>query len=129
MNMSISMSMSILPTEIIHKIISYTYCPQPKFLTEDIISFYVSKQVCNFLYYDYWIIQMGNETLEDKYWLLTNLYNYINKIPFIFNRVFTRMYNINHVNKFYNKTDIKTQINIIFGLMTPLERNTFLNTS
>jgi len=122
----------MLPTEIIHKIISYTYSTQSKYLTEDIISYFNAKQVCNHLYHDYWIIQMGNETLEDKYWLLNNLYVYIRNIPYIFNRLFNRMPERVHVNtyvtKFYNKTDIKTQINVIFGIMTPLERNTFLNT-
>ncbi len=121
--------MKRLPKEIIHKIISYTYSPQSKYLTEDIISYFNAKQVCNHLYHDYWIIQMGNETLEDKYWLLNNLYVYIRNIPYIFNRLFIRnTYTTSHVNKFYNKTDIKTQINVIFGIMTPLERNTFLNT-
>jgi hypothetical protein len=123
--------MNKLPKEIIYKIISFTYSPQPKYLTEDIISFYLSKQICNFLYHDYWIIQMGNETLEDKYWLLNNLFNYTNKF---LHSIFTRIPLLNTQNKVinymkcFNKTDIKTQINILFGLMTPIERNIFLNT-
>jgi len=73
---------------------------------------------------------MGHDTLEDKYWLYNNLLLFTDKLNiekrFLFPAGNTSSYKYFHS---INNADIKTRINILFRIMTPIERYKFLNSS
>jgi hypothetical protein len=129
-----------LPIEIIYIILSYTYQPQPKEITEDIKNYYESKQILLKSYENYWIFICQENEPSDKEWITNDLYRYSNRNFATMNgyvddfyELFFRVFNIRtkeHVNQYIIKLDNKsldTQINIFWGLLNPKERDEFIS--
>ena len=125
----------VLPVEIIHFIIPYTYEPQSNALTNDIRSFYATKKTVHPLYYNIFV-RLGE---SDKDWLINDLFSFSNKKNPIMNGYVDHFYNLflrnpflktrDNVDRYIMKTecrDVDAQINIFWGLFTSNERNSFL---
>lgn len=72
-----------LPMDVINKIFSYYYSPQPKELLGDIKNYTKSLKIIEKIYYDFWI---GNWPLDftpasgqDKDWLINDIFSFANK--------------------------------------------------
>lgn len=128
-----------LPFEIIQIVMSYAQSPQPKKLLRDIQSFHETRSLAFDVYYKEWIIQWGDDHLEDKNWFIndiilfangyqgTNL-GYIDDFYGYFLRN-PRLQNREQVDKYLFKLEeksVQTQINLFWGLFTPMERKKML---
>ena len=131
---------SKLPEHIIDYIIPYTYQLQNKLLLEDIQNYTKTKDRILQLYYDLWINYMDDVVPEDKYWIINDIIAYVNE---------DRATMCGYVNNFYTvflrnlslKTNgdvlnyienlellsVNTQINILWGLLLPTEREDIIN--
>jgi hypothetical protein len=131
---------SKLPEHIIDYIIPYTYQLQNKLLLEDIQNYTKTKDRILQLYYDLWINYMDDVEPEDKYWIINDIIAYVNE---------DRATMCGYVNNFYTvflrnlslKTNgdvlnyienlellsVNTQINILWGLLLPNEREDIIN--
>jgi hypothetical protein len=131
---------SKLPEHIIDYIIPYTYQLQNKLLLEDIQNYTKTKDIILQLYYDLWINYMDDVVPEDKYWIINDIIAYVNE---------DRATMCGYVNNFYTvflrnlslKTNgdvlnyienlellsVNTQINILWGLLLPNEREDIIN--
>ena len=120
-------------------IIPYTYEPQSKSLTNDIKNFYSTKATANKLYYDRFVIEIGEPEPSDKDYLINDLFWFSNQsIPTMngyvdsFLNLFLRNISLKtneQVLGYIRKTEereVATQINIFWGLFTLEERNSFL---
>ena len=129
----------VLPVDIIHFIIPYTYEPQSNALTNDIRSVYTTKQMVHPLYYNRFVILFDEPEPSDKEWLINDLFRFSNQKNPTMNGYVDHFYNLflrnpllktrDEVDRYIMKTksrDIKTQINIFWGLFTSKERNLFL---
>jgi hypothetical protein len=127
----------VLPVDIIHFIIPYTYEPQSNALTNDIQSFYTTKPMIYSLYYQ---VIWFNES--DKDWLINDLFRFSNQQIPTMNGYTDHFYNLflrnpflktrDDVDRYLMKTkcrDVNTQINIFWGLFTSNERNKFLTSA
>ena len=113
----------LLPVDIIHFIIPYTYEPQSNALTNDIQSVYTTKKAIYPLYYNMFVIEFDEPEPSDKEWLINDLFRFSNqKNPT--RRPFLQSVSIRNpllktrdeVDRYIMKTksrDIKTQINIL----------------
>jgi len=124
-----------LPTEIIKKIIPYTYNLQNKNLLDDIINYTETKTILFDLYYKCWIIDRHGYNNEDKEWLINDIYayandynatmfGYIDKFYSIFYRN-SRLQTTRQVDNYIRslgKKKVIQQINIFLGLLTIQER-------
>jgi hypothetical protein len=68
----------VLPVELIHFIIPYTYEVQSNALTNDIQSFYTSKPIIHSLYYNKFVIEFDEPEPSDKEWLINDLSRFSN---------------------------------------------------
>lgn len=130
---------STLPPEIIHHIISYTYCFQKKELLEDIQSFSISKKVLidtyyrrvvidNYLHDGEHLIWMVNDLFAFSNGFLPSVYGYIPPFYNMFHRLFslrTRR-DVDVFLEILEKKNCRSQINLFLGLFTPLERDRFI---
>ena len=128
-----------LPKELIYIILSYTYQPQSKELTEDIKNYYESKKILFSTYYKIWIVEYQENEPSDKEWIINDLYRYSNKDFLTMNgyvdefyELFFRKFNIqtkeqvnNYIAILDNKS-LNTQINVFLTLLNPKERNEFM---
>jgi len=125
-----------LPTDIINCIIPYTYNLQNKTLLDDIKNYTETKEKVFEVYHNFWITHLGGIAVEDKLWLLSNIFSYINDYQAIMYGYVDNFYNvffrnlslrtIDDVTHFLNYLKIQnanTQINIIWGLLISTERN------
>ena len=128
-----------LPKELIYIILSYTYQPQSKEITEDIINFNESKQILLKSYENYWIFFYQQNKPDDKEWIINDLYRYSNKNISTMNgyidefyELFFRKFNtitkekVNKYIKILDNKSLDTQINIFWGLFNLKERNEFI---
>lgn len=130
-----------LPTELIDKILSYSYHIQPSELLQDICHFHKSRKHILHLYYDIWIIEMNEIIPEDKYWLINDLFaysdEYINLINelnpvynyynvFLRNKLLTDYDSVDKYVDYLSKQTAEMQINIIWGLLNVVERDEFI---
>ena len=130
------MDLSRFPQDLQHRILSYTYRPQPETLCEDIRSYVETKRELLQKYNRYWIVRLGMSAPTDRYWLLNDFFYYANQYkqtlfgysdPFY--RVFQRGYGLERreaVDTFVRKLGRKsldTQINVVLGLFTPDQRD------
>ena len=128
-----------LPKELIYIILSYTYQPQSKEITEDIINFNESKQILLKSYENYWIFFYQQNKPADKEWIINDLYRYSNKNISTMNgyidefyELFFRKFNtitkekVNKYIKILDNKSLDTQINIFWGLFNLKERNEFI---
>ena len=126
-----------LPTDIILRIIPYTYNVQNKDLLKDIIHYKETRALLLELYHNYWIVeaQMQDQE-EDINWLINDIiayanndnatmFGYVDNYYNIFKRnIFLKT--IETIDKYRNKLErkkVNTQINIFLGLLTICERN------
>ena len=65
-----------LPPEIINLVLSFTLCPQPVQLLQDIQSYYQFEQLTSKHYYDLWIIHMESMVMEDRNLLANDLWRF-----------------------------------------------------
>ena len=126
-----------LPTDIILRIIPYTYNVQNKDLLNDIIHYKESRTLLLELYHNYWIIEAQmQDPEEDINWLINDIiayanndnatmFGYVDNYYNIFKRnIFLKTIEI--IDKYRNKLEekkVQTQINIFLGLLTIRERN------
>ena len=128
-------SIQNLPIEIIQHIISYTYNFQPQILLVDIRNYIHSKTVLHELYYNFWIVRMGDKQPEDQNWLSNDLMAYSNNYHATmygyveaFYRIFQRnifLKTKRSVDKYAHKLEnreVNVEINVMLGLLTPYER-------
>jgi len=125
-----------LPTDIILRIIPYTYRLQNKNLLDDIINYKISKTKLFELYYNYWIIIAQSVDLEeDKNWLINDIIAYVNNYKATMFGYVDNFYNVfkrniylptnEDVDKYINNLEKKkviTKINIFLGLLSIQER-------
>ena len=123
-----------LPMGIIQIILQYTYCPQPSKLLGDVKNYSISLNEITEKYYNYFNEIEPGEHLN---WLENNLIRYANnnrptnlgphiKIQDILDRSFMNL-KLKMLPIYNNHTlNIKTIINIFWGLLTIKERNEFL---
>ena len=87
-----------LPMDIINKIFSYYYSPQPKELLEDIRNYSKTLKIIERLYYDFWIANWPSEFIptpgQDKDWLINDLFAYANKDKALCEGYITTFYNL-----------------------------------
>ena len=125
-----------LPIDIIEKIIPYTYNLQDNTLLDDIVNYKTTRTRIDEIYYNCWIILVESEEPNDKYWLINDIFAYANDYKPTMNGYVEKFYkifyrnpylrNIKEVNRYVEKIEKKTviaQINIFWGLLTPIERN------
>ena len=126
-----------LPPELQSHILSYSYSPQSPELLKDICDFSQSLSYANDLYYKKYVIEMGEPEEEPENWFLNDLFlciyscfiPRINRI-YLLNRAFmsstwTDMQIEDYIPILENKC-ARTQIRIIWGLLSPLERENVL---
>ena len=133
--------MNKLPFDIIFShILPFTYSPQNKELLQDIKHYVISKNEISNIYYNRYIIEWSESEPEDKYWIINDIVEFMNgyqesyfgytdgfydiffRIPLLQKRKTVN----NYFNLIENK-DINTQINILWGLFTPEERDIFIS--
>ena len=112
-----------LPTHVVQHILSYTYNIQPKKLLDDIKNYYKTQKLL-------FVIQPVQLITHD-------LYNFINwfQYDYVYSyySTFLRHYMLNNnvsvirFIQFTKRLHIKTQINILWGLMRPAERDEFIS--
>jgi len=139
---------ALLPNEIQYKIISYSNNPQDPRLCEDIKDYYDTLTYLYEYYYSIYIMEWGETEPEDKNWLINDIYGYMNdyypiclgyrkRLCDIINRSFVYRYWSNRnmrnmIDKFVgslNKKGVGCEINLLWGLLSPEERNHFINYS
>ena len=69
----------LLPEDILYKIISYSYSPQPKELLEDIRDYSSTLNTVGNVYYNRWILDVGESVPEDRNWLVNDIIRYITR--------------------------------------------------
>jgi len=131
---------SKLPEHIIDYIIPYTYQLQNKLLLQDIQSYTITKDRISQLYYDLWINYMEELEPEHKYWIINDIVAYMNEniaimcgyvsnFYTIFMRNLTLKTNgdvLTYIDKL-EQLSTNTQINILWGLLLPNEREDIIN--
>jgi hypothetical protein len=130
-----------LPDDIINHIIPYTYNLQNKKLLEDIQNYKRVKGSLLEIYYYLWIEWIGSNVKDDdKYWLINDLIAFSNDYKATMNGYADKFYDIffrnnllktrEEIDVYFQKIERKTvlsQINILLGLLTPIERNEILD--
>ena len=125
-----------LPLDIIRRIIPYTYNLQNRVLLADIQNYKETKTRVLELYHTFWISHLGLNETGDKWWLINNIMSHLNDYQasmyghvepfydiFLRNR---KLKSFNDVDNFLIKLNMKNvdaQINIVWGLLIPSERN------
>lgn len=134
-----------LPIELFLVIRRLTYKPQSKILLNDIKNYYYTKEKISTIYYNKYKGDFANEKNADKNWLSNDIILFLNnynalmdhinpKFYTLFNR-FIKLKNnsIDDISKIlikillFNKINVINEINIFWGIMTPLERNEFVS--
>jgi hypothetical protein len=122
--------------ELIQIILRYTYCPQPQFLLDDIISCTYFLPLIIKSYYIYWNVLEPGEYIS---WLENDIVRYANsnrptnlgphpKMQDILGRSFMHL-KLKRLPIYNNKRlHPKTLINIFWGLFTVKERDEFILT-
>ena len=105
--------MKQLPMDIIMKIFSYYYSPQPKELMRDIRNYTKTFNEISYIYFTYWIenlpFPMIIHSTHDKQWLYKDL------------MVYQKRGNLKETN-----IPFKIQVRIIWAILTPQQRTEFV---
>ena len=132
-----------LPIDIRFYILPYTYRLQSKEIQEDILSFVQTKKRINQVYHYRWTILNYSTELDcDKYWLINDIFRFMNEYQPLnrgyvrfFYSIFTRnrmMVNLSNLEierilflleQRYHVTHL---IGFLWGLLTPFERDSFI---
>jgi hypothetical protein len=121
-----------LPLDIINMIIPYTYNLQNKSMLEDIQNYQESKTKIHELYYNSWMVYVNSIDLEDRDWILKNLFRYANNYDLQtadFYKIFLKS-NLSiatRPNANLSKLSVDSQINVYWGLLTSTERNQMIH--
>jgi len=128
-----------LPIEIVYMILPYTYEPQSKALTNDIKTFYTIRANAYKLYYERFVVRLCEPEPSDKDWFINDLIRFANQSIATMNGYVDNFYNLflrnvslktkEEVLIYFQKIEtreVSSQINIVWGLFTSEERNTFL---
>ena len=128
-----------LPMDIINYIIPYTYQPQNKVLMTDVAQYYKSKQIVKAYYYNIWscYTYINNESVDED-WLSNDLWLYIQSGTPIMRGYHDNTYKIflrnprlktkDDIHKYISKINAfkpMNVINVLWGLLTPYEREDF----
>jgi hypothetical protein len=112
-----------LPVHIIHHILSYSYNVQSKKLLSDIQNYYATKQLLfesqphTFILHDlHYFINWFQEDFISSYYATFFRHYMISNIASVLQYI-----------RVMQRFPLQTQINIIWGLMHPYERNEFLS--
>ena len=108
-----------LPPEIQCHILSYTYSPQPPALLADIRHFFTTKAAAHTYYYHRYIVYWREPEPEDKHWLMCDLYAFAHS-PKIRKTAHTP-FAVRLANR-----NLQSRINVIWGWLTPYQREIFL---
>jgi hypothetical protein len=128
-----------LPIEIIYMILKYLQQPQSAILLKDIYSFSKTRINITNIYYEKWIVEQKFKKGFDTRWLENDLILYANEndptgegLQPKFKEILGRFGNISkakninfHQYAYSNKLSAKTRANMLWGLLTPLERDEF----
>jgi hypothetical protein len=128
-----------LPTELYDVILKLTYKPQEKELLDDIVNFvHTKEQIAKYYYFKY-IVRGGEEEPEHLAWLINDILRYYNDdfptmvgytYGFIKKICRHRRYRYfvwgDYVLNELERRQDTTQINILWSLLTPEERNEFI---
>jgi len=141
---SFSKKVATLPCELKHKILGYTMQPQNPTLCADIVSFVSTYHKCRELYYNVYIINLGENVNEDIYWFAndlvsytndfyaTGIYGYREEFFEIWRRNWSmRLWPNNRIQAYLKniepKNTDKIMVGQLFGLLTQEEREFFTN--
>ena len=130
-----------LPQDVIQLIIGYSYSLQSKTIICDIKNYYTSKQQIIYTYDTFWTNVMGEPENEYKNWIVNDIISYMNdyqgtmygytpKLYSFINRMnlqLNRVLDVNQLNTIIENKKINTQINILWGLLIPEERNEIIS--
>lgn len=138
-NICMNNNIKKLPIDIVNYIISYTYSPQSKELTNDIKSYFKTKKKVFTYYHNMWFDNMYEDS--DKIWLINDLFSfandynptifsYVDSFYTIFSRNFMLKSDYNKIKMYISNLEnekIDKQINIFWGILTPDERKDFID--
>jgi len=127
-----------LPEDIIQKIISYSYSPQPKTLLEDIRDYSHTLNFVGNIYYHRWIIEEGESEPEDRNWLANDIIRYISRgdirgawlcQDFILRRLFliNDLLQSQRYGYVLDKMSAEQELRRYWGLMLPKERHEMID--
>ena len=129
----IQKNLARMPKEVVKLILFYTHSYQPKALLNDIENINIIKKDILQKYLDFW------EDDESNYWVVNDIFSYANEYHATmygyrdkFYDIFLRHISIKNnlqVHKYIKnvwKKTVKSQINILLGLLTPEERGEFI---
>ena len=129
-----------LPIDLKDYIISLTYKPQPSELLNDIINYNFIKKKLKIHYYNTHQAFLGETEQESMEWTVNDLIRYMNcNLPTILgysakmedillrSNMISTLEDIDLYFFVLFKKPVSTQINILIGLLTPIERNEIMN--
>ena len=145
-NSDIAKKIALLPNEIQFTIMSYSMSPQPPALCHDIKHYYKTLLEIFIYYHSIYIDIWHEEEPEDKHWLINDIYAYMNdyyptylgyresfanimRRSFIYRNWISKTPE-NTINKYIatlNRHKVDYEIYMIWGILTPEERNHFMN--
>jgi hypothetical protein len=128
-----------LPEDIIDYIIPYTYKLQPNVIMNDIKNYSETKDLISDLYYNYWIVNLEEPEPEHKYWIINDLFLFLNNDKATmfgytdnFYNTFRRnqyLQSCESINSYVSNLETKpvdSQLNILWSLLMPKERIEFI---
>ena len=130
-----------LPIELISIICSYSYSPQPIEIRNDILSYFESRTIIRQLFSCRYKDLMPYERYADMNWLVSDILCFMNRHRATFHRFQDQFYDIckrnymlrerenESIHKMVNNArnrNIFFQFHIYWGLLTPDERNRFI---
>ncbi len=132
-NESIMMDLSKLPKDIIRRIIPYTYHTQDPKLLRDIVHYVHSKNKIIRLYLRTWNHLAENEPPEHEQWIVNDIFSFIYHAAilkhsasyyFVIMRIWgvKRMNEVDRYVEWFHTIPIRSQLNIIWGLLREDER-------
>jgi hypothetical protein len=131
-----------LPIELISIICSYTYSPQPIEITKDILSYFESKAIIRSMFSIRYQDLMPYEKDADLNWLVSDVLCFMNRNLANYYRYQDQFYEIckrnymlrdakhPRIKRIANRSHYKNilfQFNVYWGLLTPDERNRFID--
>ena len=128
----------LLPDDIIQKIISYSYSPQPKKLLADIRDYTHTLNFVGYIYYNRWIIDEGESEPEDRNWLANDIIRYISCHDdrgtwLCQDHILRRLFLINDLLQsqryvyILDKMTAEQELRRYWGLMLPKERHEMID--
>lgn len=111
-----------LSKDVKEHILSYTYSPQPSDLLSDIRDYTYSLDYIKKVYFSRWLLDDIFEYVNEIF--ILNYYDFWRRL-FVFRNITEEAIN-NHLLKSFYQKYMQTQINILWGLLTPLERSNII---